>query len=126
MLGAAWAAFKISRAFKPVLGIAAVVAILGLVFMLGKCSGGNDGEAAQAEQTSRSGAAITEAAQAAIATIGNRTVTENSVDDAVGEAITEINNADDINAIRDTVLVSVCGQASHRNDPACRVQPTTP
>lgn len=126
MIGAAWAAFKLSRAFKPMIGIVAVIALLGLVFALGRCSGGDDVAVQQAEQTSRSGAAITNAAQAAIATIGNRTVTENSVDDAVGEAITEINNADDINAIRDAVLISVCGQPQHSRDSACRVQPISP
>lgn len=76
----------------------------------------------QAEQTSRSGEATSNAAAAAIATIGNRTATDADIDAATANATKGIDNAQNLDDVRGAVLVGVCGQASHRNDPACRVQ----
>lgn len=125
MIMAAWAAFKLSRAFKPVLGIVAVIAILGLVFALGRCSG-DDGAAEQANQTNRSADAVAGAAEAAVETIGERQATEKTIDAAVAAAVMEIGNAENVDDVRNAVLDGLCGQNSHRNDPACDMQPDNP
>lgn len=121
-----WIAFKASKAFKPVLGIAAVLIVLGLVYMLGRCSGDNDDVEAQAEQTNRSGEAIADAAKMAIDKVEDRVATEKSIDAAVAATTTEIENAQDVDAIRSAVIAGVCKQAAHRNDPACIVQQDRP
>jgi hypothetical protein len=95
--------------------IAAVV-----TFTVAKCTGGKD--TSQIEQTSRSGEAISDAAASAIGTIGNRTATDATIDAAVANAAKEIDNAQSVDALRNSVIASVCAKSSHRNDPACKVR----
>lgn len=110
------------RAAKPVFIGLVVLLIFGVGFGLAKCSGRDDTAQRQAEQTSASGDAIANAAQDAVQTITNRTVTDRDVDQATDEAMKDIGNAVDPDSVRDAVLDGVCGQASHRNDPACKVR----
>jgi type IV secretory pathway VirB6-like protein len=109
------------RFAKPVFfGLIAVI-LLGGVFALGRC-GGDDTAQRQAEQGNRSGEAIAGAARQAIATIGDRTASDKTVDQAVDQATKDIDDAQDVDVIRGVVIDSVCQSASHRNDPACRVR----
>ena len=110
------------KAAKPVLIGVVILLLFGAGFTLAKCTGGNDGEAEQAEQTSRSSEAMANAAQNAIERIDNRTVTEDAIDAATANALEEINNASNPDDMRNAVLDGVCGQSSHRNDPACKMR----
>lgn len=107
---------------KPVLIGLILLVLFGGGFALAKCTGGNDAAEAQAEQTTRSGEAIANAAEAAVETIGNRAVTEREIDQATMNVMEQIENAQDPAIIRDAVRNSVCGKPSHRNDPACAVR----
>lgn len=103
------------------IGGAILAVLLAVILPLTMCHHDNTAEK-QAEQTNRSGEAIAAAASGAIETIGNRTVTEQNVDNAVNVATENINNAQDATAVRNAVIAGVCGQSSHRHDPACRVR----
>ena len=114
------------KAAKPVLfGAFALLLIIATLIVTKSCS--NDRAVQeQADQTNRSGEAIADAAQSAIATIGNRTATDKVVDQAVATAQGNIDNAQDANAVRNAVLDSVCGSPAHRNDPACSMRGPDP
>lgn len=114
------------RAAKPVLIGLVVLLIFGVGFGLAKCTGGDDTAQRQAEQTTASGEAIADAAKDAVETITNRTVTEADIDRATDQAIRNIEHATDPDSVRDAVLDGVCGQPSHRNDPACKVRRSNP
>lgn len=104
------------------IALGAFVALLfGVTLLLTQC-GGNDDAAKQAQQTSKSGAAINAAASDAVNTITNRNATEDTIDQGLAAATEAIHNAKDTDTVRNAVLDSVCKQASHRNDPACRVR----
>lgn len=119
----AWLAARVGqKAAKPVFFALMVVILLGGGFTVAKCTGGNRQAEKQAEQTNRSGEAISAAASDAIDTITGRTVTDQTVDQAVDQATKEIGNAQDTDSVRSIVVASVCSQQSHRNDPACRVR----
>lgn len=107
-----------TRLGKPAIVALLALALLALVFLLGRCTGRDD-DTAQVEQTNRSGDAISHAAQDAIATIGDRTATEDAIDKAAEQVATQIGQAQSADEIRDAVLMGVCQQNSHRNDPAC-------
>ncbi len=111
------------RFAKPVL-FGGIIILAGLaLFILGRCTGGDNSDvAAQAEQTNRSGDAIIGAAQEAVATIGDNTASEAAIDQAVGEATKGIEDAQSVDVIRDLVVGSLCAQRAHSNDPACRVR----
>lgn len=111
---------------RPVLIGLGVVALLAIVFFLGRCSGGDDSAQQQAQQTTRSSEALAGAAKDAISTLEGRVVTERAIDAAVAEATQEIHDAKDADAVRDAVLARLCQQASHSHDPACQVFNTAP
>lgn len=115
-----------TKAGKIGAGVLGVLLLGVLIFALGRCTGGNDDVAAQVEQTNRSGEAAADAAEMAIDTLEDRTVTDAAIDAAVTKATQEIENAETVDAVRSAVIDSLCGQTAHRNDPACRVQPTNP
>lgn len=104
-----------------------VLALLGTVFALGRCTGGdNDDAEQQARQTERSSEAVASAAADAIETIGDRAATEKTIDAAVTHTTQEIQNAPDSDAVRDAVLIGLCSRPSHRDDPACAVLKANP
>lgn len=104
---------------KPIAIIGGIALLLGLVFLLGRCSGDNDDVAAQVEQTTASSEAIADAAEHAIETIGERTATDAAIDQAVEDAVQEIENAESPDAVRAAVVNGLCRSSAHRNDPAC-------
>lgn len=117
-----WIAKLVGPRFaKPVFYGLIVALLIGAGFALAKC-GKSDPAAEQAEQTTRSGEAIANAADAAVETIDNRAVTEADIDAATTNAIERINNAANPDAVRDAVRDSVCQRSSHRHDPACAVR----
>lgn len=101
----------------------AILALI-LVFILGRCTGDDDGNAVaeQAAQGNRSGEAIANAARNAVQTITEGVATEQAIDAAVAEATKGINDAQTVDAIHAVVVDSVCQSPAHRNDPACRVR----
>jgi hypothetical protein len=109
------------KAVKWVVIAFAAALLIGAILIVSRCSHDNTAER-QSEQTSASGGAIANAAADAIETITNRTVTEGDIDAATATAQEEIENASDPDTVRGAVIAGVCGQASHRNDPACRVR----
>lgn len=115
-----WAAKLVGERFaKPFTWIIVAVLLLGIVFLLGRCTG-NDDPTPQIEQTDRSTAAITGAAEGAIKALEERTVTEDAIDQAVQGAIADIGTAASPEAVEAVVIQSVCAKPSHRNDPGCR------
>lgn len=119
-MGELWLAFKASRAFKPVLIVGAVLLMGVLLFALGYFSRKDDhGQAEQAKQTTRSGEAISTAAQDAISIIGERVATDHNIDQATQQAVSEIGVATSADQVRDAVLQAVCQQKVHSHDPAC-------
>ncbi len=118
MIMAAWATFKASRLFKPVLWFFLAFLILLIVFSLGRCTDDN-GEAEQAKQTTASSEALSEAAEVAIDKLESRQATDVTIDAAVAATTTEITNANDVDAVRAAVVAGLCNQPAHRGDPAC-------
>jgi len=104
----------------PVLIGAGLLLALALFGLVRSCSA--DRVTEQAEQTSRSGEAIADAAQNAVATVVNANEREASVDAIVAQAAKEIDNAPDPATARAATLRAVCLLAEYRNDPACRVR----
>jgi hypothetical protein len=119
-------AFLATKAGKIVGGVLGILLVLGLVYALGKCSDSDADVAAQVEQTNRSGEAVANAAEMAIDKIGDRTLTDGVVDQAVAEVTQEIGHAESVDAVRGAVIDGMCGQPEFRNDPACRVRQTDP
>ena len=111
------------KAARPV-GFALIAVVVLLALWGASCAFHRPDTTAQqqAEQTTRSGDAIANAAQNAVATISNRTVTDAVVDQATVNAQKEIDNAENDDDIRAAVIAGVCGQTSHHNDPACAVR----
>ncbi len=99
------------------IAIAAALLVLA-TFIVARCTGGKD--TSQAEQTTRSGEAISNAAQGAIKTIGDRTVTDKVLENAASQAAEDVESAQSAAEIRSTVKATVCGQNVHRNDPGCK------
>lgn len=110
------------RAARIVAFAIVVLVTLAIIALVVRCSPRDDTAQRQADQTTRSSDAIAGAAANAIETIDNRTVTEADVDAAVDQTVKDIQNAPNDDAVRAAVLAGVCGQASHRNDPACTVR----
>ena len=108
------------KAAKPVL--CGAIALLGLaVLSVGYCSLRAD-SADQAEQTSRSGDAMANAAQGAVADIMTQTKAETAIDAATAATKEEIGDAQDPAAIRAAVARNVCLRPEYRSDPACAVR----
>ena len=101
--------------------VLAALLIFGLL-MLSHCGRSDDAAQQQAAQTTRSGEAVANAAQAAIEVIGERAATEKTVDQATAIAVKGVEDAQDPDAVRAVVVASLCRQASHRLDPACAVR----
>ena len=95
---------------------------IGLVIVLLATCHRDNGAGKQAEQTTRSGDAMSNAAANAIDTLQNRTATDDTINAATDNAMKEIGNAQSPDDVRSAVLAGVCASASHRSDPACRVQ----
>lgn len=118
-----WAAKLVGEKFAKPFSIAlAVLLLLGAVFLLGRCTGGDDTDAveAQAGQTTRSSDALATAAEGAIETLEGRTATEDAIDQVVTETVGQIERAATPDEVRAAVLAGVCARREHRNDPACR------
>jgi hypothetical protein len=111
---------------RPVWIVLGALLLVGGIFLLGRCTGGNDDVAAQVEQTNRSGEAVANAAEMAIEKIEDRTVTDAAVDQAVASTVKEIDRAESADAVRAAVIAGLCGTPSHRNDPACQVRQPGP
>jgi hypothetical protein len=110
------------RAAKPVF-FAFIVAFIAVVsFTLAKCTGGDDTAELQAEQTTRSGDAIANAAENAVEVVTKSAATDQTIDRSTAVAQKEIDNAQTPLAVRNAVLDGVCKQKSHRNDPACALR----
>jgi len=109
------------RFARPAIFGFVLILVFIAVFSIARCSR-DDTAQRQAEQTTQSSDAIANAAEVAIGTIENRTVTEKDIDHATAIAEFEINEAADAATVRAAVLGGVCGQTSHRNDPACAVR----
>lgn len=117
----AWIAAIVGERFaRPVFYGLIVAAIFVAGFTVARCTKRPD--TSQAEQTSKSGDAIANAAASAIETIGNRTVSDVAVDRATVQATKGIDDAQDVDAVRRAVLDGVCNQAAHSRDPACAVR----
>lgn len=109
-----------------VIGIIIAGVLIAGIFALGRCSGDNNDAKQQAQQTTRSGEAVASAAADAVSTLEGRVADDKAIDAAVTNATQEIQNAQDADAVRATVVASLCKQNAHRNDPACRVQQADP
>lgn len=119
-----WAARLVGERFaKPVVWALLIGLVLLAVFALGRCGG--DDPTPQVEQGNRSSEAVADAAQDAISTLEDRVATEQAIDRAVAAAVVKIDDAVTPDAVRDAVLESICGEASHRNDPACTTSAET-
>lgn len=108
------------KAAKPVMWGAIALMVLA-VFSIGYCSLRDDA-VDQAEQTSRSGDAMANAAQGAVADIMTQTKAETAIDAAVAATKEEIGDAQDPAAIRAAVARDVCVRPEYRSDPACAVR----
>ena len=113
--------FGLDKTATRIIAILAACALLALIFAVVSCRHDN-GAGKQAEQTTRSGDAMSNAAANAIDTLQNRTATDDSINAATDNAMKEIGNAQSPDDVRSAVLAGVCASASHRSDPACRVQ----
>lgn len=107
------------RFAKPVFYGVLVLLVLGAGFTLAKCSGGNRQAEQQAQQTTRSGEAYSNAVANGIDIIDNRTVTESSLAEATAAVKEEIGNAGSLDDIRTSLVTRLCQQPSHAKDPAC-------
>lgn len=110
-----------SKLGRPLMIGGGVLLLLGLVFLLGRCTGGDDTDAikAQADQTNLSSDAIADAAEGAIETLEGRVATEDAIDQATQAALTEIDGAASPSQIEIAVRSALCAKPSHQNDPAC-------
>lgn len=117
-----WLAGKVGANFaKPVFFAGCAILIAIIAFTLAKCSEDHTAER-QAEQTTKSGEAFANSATTAIEIIGNRTVTDATVDQAVADTQRNINDAENPDLLRGAVIDRVCRSPSHRSDPACAVR----
>lgn len=116
-IASAWA----SKLGRPIMLGAGVLLLVGLVFLLGRCSKDDyeDDYEAQIEQTDRSSDAVATAAKNALDTLEGRVATEDAVDQATQEALNNIGRAATPGQVRDAVIASLCSKPSHANDPAC-------
>lgn len=114
--------FVASRFFRPTIAAGLVIFIGVLILITAKCGRIDHTAERQAEQTTRSGEAITAAATDAIQIIGDRAASDRTVDDAVTTAMKGIDDAKSVDDIRRAVVSSLCQQAAHSGDPACRVR----
>lgn len=116
-LATAWA----SKLGKPLMIGGAVLLLIGLIFLLGRCSKDDyeDDYRAQIDQTNRSSDAASDAAEAAIEILEGRTATEDAIDQVVTQTVGQIDSAASADQVRQAVLAGVCETAEHRNDPAC-------
>lgn len=80
----------------------------------------------QIKQSNANAEAFGDAAEDAANRIGDRAATESTIDNAVEQVKDKIGNAKSPTAIRNAVLDSLCRKPSHRDDPACAVQPPDP
>lgn len=112
----------IEKYMRPIIAGVLILALGLLVLTVAKCGTVDHTAERQAEQTEKSGAAIAGAASAAIETIGDRNATERDIDNVVQQASEAIGMADNPGAVHDAVVAGLCGQASHSDDPACKLR----
>ncbi len=122
-----WLVAKIGAKAAKVVTVAGIIFLALLIaFLFGKCSDRSPDIAKQVEQSNSSAEAFGDAAEDAANMIGDRFATETDIDNAVEQVKDDIGNAKSPAAIRDAVLDSLCRKPSHRDDPACAVQPPNP
>ncbi len=112
------------KSVKPliiILGVILAVCAFGVARCIWK-----GGAAQQAEQTTKSGEALADAAENAVETVTNAHAREASIDTIVEEAAKEIDNAPSPEAARAATLRAVCVLEEYRLDPACTVQQPNP
>jgi hypothetical protein len=102
---------------KPVLIIVSIIAIV-LAFNVARCAWQNQA-VRQAKQTTRSGEAIADAAQSAVATITNATARDASIDSVVAGAVLEIDAAATQEEKRAAAFNAVCALPEYAGDPKC-------
>ena len=121
-----WLTSKVGSKLARPLVIGGLILLLVLVvFLVGRCTTGDDTDGAQIEQSNSSSNAIADAAADAIKTFDERTATEDAIDKVVSETVSEIEAAPDADAVRSAVLAGVCSQQAHMNDPACTTRAET-
>ena len=112
-----------------VVGITVATAML-LMFALSECSkrDAKRAVAVQAEQTTKSGQAIADAASVAVEAVDKRHGAEAAIDVATAIAVRNIDDATTSEDIHSAVTAAVCERvrASGRTDPACVVRKADP
>lgn len=122
-----WLIAKIgAKAARAVIVAGIIMLALLIAFMFGKCSDRSDDIATQIKQSNSSAEAYGDAVENAANRIGDRTATDRDIDNAVEQVKDKIGNAKDPAAVRDAVIDSLCRKPSHRDDPACAMQPIDP
>lgn len=121
------------RWFGPTVGRIAfyifLAILIAMLLLIGRCSYEavfKSGKAAQAEQTTRSADALSNAAEHAVETVIQSSGRDASIDEVVIRASKDIDNAQDPVAARDAVINSVCDLAEYNNDPACKLRGSHP
>jgi glutamate dehydrogenase/leucine dehydrogenase len=110
------------KAARPIFWAIVALLLVAIGATLTRCNDRDDAAVAQIDQTKKSADAAHDAAVAAIDAIGKRHVTETDIDVAVTAATGEIDNAQTIDDVRNSVIASVCNNPAHSGDPACNVR----
>lgn len=108
------------RLARPVLGVAILLALISTLGVA-RCvyEARKDAQTRQGVQSSE---AIANAAQDAIAIVGNRADAETAIDIATRQAKEEIGNAQNPDDINRAVAGAICMYEIYRNDPACQMR----
>lgn len=106
---------KMVKPLIIILGVILAITAFGVARCVWK-----GGAAKQAEQTTRSGEALTEAAESAVGTITNAHGREVAIDTLVAGAALEIDAAATPQEKRDAAINAVCQLAEYATDPQCK------
>lgn len=109
------------RVWYSVIAGACALVLLGLILSVGKCGRDRTAER-QAEQTTRSGQAASQAGSAAVQIVATTAAGEAATDRDTAQTVGVIHEAPDADAVRRAVLDRLCKQDAHRLDAACRVR----
>jgi len=101
--------------------IAGIIVLLLATVILGVGSCGRR-DTSQIEQSAASAEAANAAGAAAVNTAASVAADEIVSDARTRQTVKEIDNAETPDAVRSAVLGRLCGQETHRLDPACRVR----
>lgn len=122
-----WLVTKIgAKAARVVMIVGIVLLAAFIAFVFGRCSDRSGDIEEQIKQSNSSTEAYGDAVENAANRIGDRTATDRDIDNAVEQVKDKIGNAKDPAAVRDAVIDSLCRKPSHRDDPACAMQPIDP